>query len=58
MKKSTKRRSQEQRVTMAKINIPCIFNPNKARPFDGIFFRVKGVEGEWGSICFTFIFQE
>ena len=51
MKKSTKRRSQEQRVTMAKINIPCIFNPNKARPFDGIFFRVKGVEGEWGGGC-------
>ena len=58
MKKSTKRRSQEQRVTMAKINIPCIFNPNKARPFDGIFFRVKGVERGWGSICFPLIFQE
>ena len=52
MKKSTKLRSQEQRVTMAKINIPCIFNPNKAGPFDGIFFRVKGVEGGGSQFVF------
>ena len=52
MKKSTKRRSQEQRVTMAKINIPCIFNPNKAGPFDGIFFRVKWVEGGGSQFVF------
>ena len=52
MKKSTKRRSQEQRVTMAKINIPCIFNPNKARPFDGIFSGCRGWRGGGGQFVF------
>ena len=41
MKKPIKHRGQKQRVTIAKVNLPCIFNPNKARPFDGSFFRVK-----------------